>query len=155
MQKPVIFALSNPTSQSECTAEEAYTWSDGRAIFASGSPFAPVEYEGKVFMSGQANNAYIFPGLGLGLIISGAIRVHDDMLLAASEALAAEVSKENFEKGLIYPPFANIRKISAHIAAKVAAKAYELGLATRLPQPENLVSYAESCMYSPSYRSYR
>ncbi|XP_047266089.1 NADP-dependent malic enzyme, chloroplastic-like isoform X2 [Capsicum annuum] len=126
MQKPVIFALSNPTSQSECTAEEAYTWSDGRAIFASGSPFAPVEYEGKVFMSGQANNAYIFPGLGLGLIISGAIRVHDDMLLAASEALAAEVSKENFEKGLIYPPFANIRKISAHIAAKVAAKAYEL-----------------------------
>nr|XP_016511116.1 PREDICTED: NADP-dependent malic enzyme, chloroplastic-like [Nicotiana tabacum] len=155
MQKPIIFALSNPTSQSECTAEEAYTWSNGRAIFASGSPFAPVEYKGKVFVSGQANNAYIFPGLGLGLLISGAIRVHDDILLAASEALAAEVSQENFEKGLIYPPFSNIRKISAHIAAKVAAKAYELGLATRLPQPENLVAYAESCMYSPSYRSYR
>ncbi|CAN4089019.1 unnamed protein product [Withania somnifera] len=154
-KKPVIFALSNPTSQSECTAEEAYTWSEGQAIFASGSPFAPVEYNGKVFMSGQANNAYIFPGLGLGLIISGAIRVHDDMLLEASEALAAEVSLENFEKGLIYPPFANIRQISAHIAAKVAAKAYELGFATRLPQPENLVSYAESCMYSPTYRSYR
>ncbi|XP_004235645.1 NADP-dependent malic enzyme, chloroplastic [Solanum lycopersicum] len=154
-KKPIIFALSNPTSQSECTAEEAYTWSEGRAIFASGSPFTPVEYKGKVFVSGQGNNAYIFPGLGLGLIISGAIRVHDDMLLAASEALAAEVSRENLEKGLIYPPFANIRKISAHIAAKVAAKAYELGLATRLPQPDNLVAYAESCMYSPSYRSYR
>nr|GMD32345.1 NADP-dependent malic enzyme, chloroplastic [Ipomoea batatas] len=154
-EKPIILALSNPTSQSECTAEEAYTWSEGRAIFASGSPFPPFEYKGKTLLSGQANNAYIFPGFGLGLIISGAIRVHEDMLLAASEALAAEVTQENFAKGLIYPPFSNIRKISAHIAARVAAKAYELGLATRLPQPENLVAYAESCMYSPTYRSYR
>ncbi|KAL8098953.1 hypothetical protein AgCh_031600 [Apium graveolens] len=129
-EKPVIFALSNPTSRSECTAKEAYTWS-------------------------KANNAYIFPGFGLGLIISGAIRVHDDMLLAASEALAAEVTQENFDKGLIFPPFTNIRKISAHIAARVAAKAYELGLATRLPQPQDLVAYAESCMYSPNYRNYR
>ncbi|XP_022715029.1 NADP-dependent malic enzyme-like [Durio zibethinus] len=153
--KPIIFSLSNPTSQSECTAEEAYTWSKGRAIFASGSPFDPVEYEGKVFMPGQANNAYIFPGFGLGLIMSGAIRVHDDMLLAASEALAAQVTQENFDKGLIYPPFKNIRKISAHIAANVAAKAYELGLATRQPQPKDLVKYAESCMYNPAYRSYR
>ncbi|XP_057460157.1 NADP-dependent malic enzyme-like [Actinidia eriantha] len=154
-EKPIVLALSNPTSQSECTAEEAYAWSQGRAIFASGSPFSPVEYKGKVYLSGQANNAYIFPGFGLGLIISGAIRVHDDMLLAASEALAAQVTPENFDEGLIYPPFTNIRKISAHIAASVAAKAYELGLATHLPQPQNLVAYAESCMYSPNYRSYR
>ncbi|CAL5400217.1 unnamed protein product [Camellia sinensis] len=154
-EKPVILALSNPTSQSECTAEEAYTWSQGRAIFASGSPFDPVEYKGKVYLPGQANNAYIFPGLGLGLVISGAIRVHNAMLLAASEALAGQVSKEHFDKGLIYPPFSNIRKISAHIAANVAAKAYELGVATHLPQPENLVKYAESCMYSPNYRTYR
>ncbi|KAI4316085.1 hypothetical protein L6164_024101 [Bauhinia variegata] len=154
-EKPLILALSNPTSQSECTAEEAYTWSKGRAIFASGSPFDPVEYEGKVFVPGQANNAYIFPGFGLGLIISGAIRVRDEMLLAASEALAAQVTQENFDKGLIYPPFTNIRKISAHIAADVAAKAYELGLASHLPRPKDLVKYAESCMYSPVYRSYR
>ncbi|XP_028097869.1 NADP-dependent malic enzyme [Camellia sinensis] len=154
-EKPVILALSNPTSQSECTAEEAYTWSQGRAIFASGSPFDPVEYKGKVYLPGQANNAYIFPGLGLGLVISGAIRVHNAMLLAASEALAGQVSKEHFDKGLIYPPFSNIRKISAHIAANVAAKAYELGVATHLPQPENLVKYAESCMYTPNYRTYR
>ncbi|KAJ4718043.1 Malic enzyme [Melia azedarach] len=154
-EKPIIFSLSNPTSQSECTAEEAYTWSQGRAIFASGSPFDPVEYEGKVFVPGQANNAYIFPGFGLGLIMSGAIRVHDDMLLAASEALASQASQENFDKGLLYPPFKNIRKISAHIAANVARKAYELGLATRLPQPKDLVKYAESCMYSPAYRTYR
>ncbi|XP_011002817.1 PREDICTED: NADP-dependent malic enzyme-like [Populus euphratica] len=154
-EKPLILALSNPTSQSECTAEEAYTWSEGRAIFASGSPFDPVEYNSRVFVPGQANNAYIFPGFGLGLVISGAIRVHDDMLLAASEALAEQVKQENLDKVLIYPPFSNIRKISADIAAKVAAKAYELGLASRLPRPKDLVKYAESCMYSPLYRSYR
>ncbi|PKA65328.1 NADP-dependent malic enzyme [Apostasia shenzhenica] len=154
-ERPIILALSNPTSQSECTAEEAYTWSKGRAIFASGSPFEPVEHNGKLFVPGQANNAYIFPGFGLGLVISGAIRVHDDMLLAASEALAQQVTPENLSKGLIYPPFKHIRKISAEIAANVAAKAYELGLATRLPRPPDLLKYAESCMYSPLYRSYR
>ncbi|XXG57369.1 hypothetical protein AAC387_Pa03g4540 [Persea americana] len=154
-EKPVILALSNPTSQSECTAEEAYTWSKGRAIFASGSPFDPVEYNGKVFVPGQSNNAYIFPGFGLGLVISGAVRVNDDMLLAASEALAAQVTQEDLDKGQIYPPFSNIRKISAHIAANVAAKAYDLGLATRLPRPVDLVKYAENCMYNPVYRSYR
>ncbi|KAI8009552.1 hypothetical protein LOK49_LG06G02107 [Camellia lanceoleosa] len=139
-KKPVILALSNPTSQSECTAEEAYTWSEGRAIFASGSPFDPVEYNGKVFVPGQSNNAYIFPGLGLGLIMSGTIRVHDDMLLAASEALAAQVTEENYEKGLIFPPFTSIRSISAQIAANVAAKSYELGLASHLLAPGILSS---------------
>ncbi|KAA3490004.1 NADP-dependent malic enzyme-like isoform X3 [Gossypium australe] len=153
-ETPLIMALSNPTSQAECTAEEAYTWSEGRAIFASGSPFDPFEYEGKTFVPGQANNAYIFPGFGLGVIMAGSIRVHNGMLLAASKALASQVTEEHYEKGMIYPPLTNIRKISANIAAKVAAKAYELGLASHLPQPEDLVESAEKCMYSPVYRSY-
>ncbi|KAM0837845.1 hypothetical protein ACQ4PT_061365 [Festuca glaucescens] len=154
-KRPIILALSNPTSKSECTAEQAYSWSEGRAIFGSGSPFDPVKYNDKPFVPAQANNAYIFPGFGLGVVISGAIRVKDDMVLAAAEGLAEQVTSEHFDKGLIYPPFSSIRKISANIAAHVAAKAYDLGLASHLPRPRDLVKYAESCMYSPIYRSYR
>ncbi|KAF7023534.1 hypothetical protein CFC21_036033 [Triticum aestivum] len=154
-KRPIILALSNPTSKSECTAEQAYSWSQGRAIFGSGSPFDPVKYNEKLFVPAQANNAYIFPGFGLGVVISGAIRVKDDMVLAAAEALAEQVTAEHFDKGLIYPPFSSIRKISTNIAARVAAKAYDLGLASHLPRPKDLVKYAESCMYSPIYRSYR
>ncbi|RLM93263.1 NADP-dependent malic enzyme [Panicum miliaceum] len=154
-ERPIILALSNPTSQSECTAEEAYTWSQGRAIFGSGSPFDPVKYNDKLFVPAQANNAYIFPGFGLGVVISGAVRVTDDMVLAAAEGLAFQVTPEHIDRGLIYPPFSIIRKISANIAACVAAKAYDLGLASQLPRPKDLVKYAESCMYSPVYRSYR
>ncbi|KAL3747385.1 hypothetical protein ACJRO7_016205 [Eucalyptus globulus] len=126
IDRPLIMALSNPTSKSD------------------GSPFHLVEYNSRVFVPGQANNAYVFPGFGLGLVISGSLRVHDQMLLAALEALASQVSPEDFEKGLIYPPLRNIRKISAQVAANVAEVDYDLGLATRLPRPGNVVEYAES-----------
>ncbi|CAM6129136.1 unnamed protein product [Calypogeia fissa] len=110
---------------------------------------------GKKYYCGQSNNAYIFPGMGLGLIIAGAIRVHDDMFLTAAEALAKTLRKEQLEQGLLYPPLEQIRDISARIGAGVAQVAYDLGLATRIPKPKDFLTYAKSCQYSPMYCNYR
>jgi malate dehydrogenase (oxaloacetate-decarboxylating)(NADP+) len=147
--RPIIFALSNPTSQSECTAEQAYHWSEGRAIFASGSPFAPVEYRGRTFVSGQSNNSYIFPGVGLGVIAAGATRVTDDMFLAAARTLADMVSEDDLAHGSTFPPLARIREISAAIATVVARLARDLGLATN-SLPVDPAGYVRSLMYDPS-----
>jgi malate dehydrogenase (oxaloacetate-decarboxylating)(NADP+) len=152
-EHPIVFSLSNPTSKTECTAEEAYYWTDGRAIFASGSPFPPVNYHGKTFESGQGNNAYIFPGVGMGATAFGIKRVTDDMFFAAAETLASLVSESDLRRGSIYPPLTSIREVSAHIAAAVGEIAYKNGVAT-VPRPANLLEFVKAAQYQPVYRSY-
>ncbi|HEY7683254.1 MAG TPA: NAD-dependent malic enzyme [Gemmatimonadales bacterium] len=151
--RPIIFPLSNPTSRSECTAEEAYRWSDGGAVFASGSPFEPVTWKGKRFVPGQGNNAYIFPGIGLGVIVAKARRVTDTMFYAAARTLAGEVEEASLAQGSLFPPMREIRRVSAAIAIRVAEVAYEEGLA-QAPRPEDLGAEVHRRMYDAAYPSY-
>ena len=152
-KRPIVFAMSNPTTKAECTAEEAYTWTDGRVIFASGSPFAPVTFKGNTYVPGQANNAYAFPGIGLGVIACEAMSVTDEMFSVAAKALANAVSEDDLAQGRIYPSLTRIKEVSTAIATAVAGVAYSQGLA-RKPKPDDLSAYIKFQMYEPEYHRY-
>ncbi|MBK6981182.1 MAG: NAD-dependent malic enzyme [Betaproteobacteria bacterium] len=152
-ERPIVFALSNPTSKSECTAEEAYAWSKGRAVFACGSPFAPVNFDGRTFVPRQGNNSYIFPGVGLGVVACKARRVTDEMFLAAADTLAGMVSQADLDQGSIYPSLSRMREVSAAIATRVADVAFARGLAG-VPKPADTAAFIRKNMYEPTYPSY-
>jgi malate dehydrogenase (oxaloacetate-decarboxylating)(NADP+) len=151
--RPIVFALSNPTSKAECTAEQAYRCTEGRALFASGSPFDAVDFEGMHYVPRQGNNSYIFPGVGLGAIVSRARRVTDEMFLASARSLAAQVTDADLAQGSLYPPLKNVREVSARIAADVAEMAYNRGLAGK-PRPADVMADIRASMYEPVYRPY-
>ena len=152
-ERPIVFALSNPTSKAECTAEEAYRYTDKRAIFASGSPFPTVVIDGQTFVPGQANNAYIFPGVGLGVIASEASRVTDEMFTAAAKSLDEQVTMEDLKLGRIFPSLSRIREVSSNIALAVAKIVFERGL-TSMPEPADLLDHIKSTMYDPAFDEY-
>ena len=149
-QRPIIFPYSNPTSRSECTAEEAYRWSGGRAVFASGSPFPPVEISGHKFVPGQGNNVYIFPAMGMAVFATEAARVTEEMFIVAAKAVAEQVTDEDLSVGLIYPPQSRIFEASLHVAERVASYIFDQGLA-RVPKPDDIGALIRARAYRPVY----
>src|SRR5580658_5593365 len=151
-ERPVVLALSNPTEKAECTPEQAYTWSKGKAIFAAGVQFPPVQLDGQTFLPGQANNFYVFPAVGMAIFATQASRVTDEMFIEAAAGVADQVSPELLKQGLLYPLQANILETEIQTAARVAKLVFDLGLA-RVARPTDIVAFIRSHVYKPEYRT--
>lgn len=154
-KRPIIFALSNPTSKAECTAEQCYKYTEGRGIFASGSPFDPVTLpSGQTLYPGQGNNSYVFPGVALGVISCGLRHIDEDVFLTTAEVIAQQVTDENLQEGRLYPPLVTIQDVSLKIAVRIAEEAYRNNTASTYPQPKDLEAFIRSQVYSTDYNSF-
>ena len=151
-ERPVILALSNPTEHAECTPEQAYTWSKGKAIYAAGVQFEPVHYNGQTFLPGQANNFYIFPAVGMAIFATQAKRVTDEMFIEAGQAVADQVPSDLLKQGLLYPLQSNILETEIQTAARVAKLVFDSGLA-RVKRPADMVAFIREHVYKPEYRT--
>src|SRR5271165_1294340 len=149
-ERPVILALSNPTEHAECTPEQAYTWSKGKAIYAAGVQFEPVHYNGQTFLPGQANNFYIFPAVGMAIFATQARRVTDEMFIEAGQAVADQVPSDLLKQGLLYPLQSNILETETQTAARVAKLVFDSGLA-RVERPADMVAFIRNHVYKPVY----
>ena len=149
-ERPVILALSNPTEHAECTPEQAYTWSKGKAIYAAGVQFPPVHYNGQTFLPGQANNFYIFPAVGMAIFATQAKRVTDEMFIEAGQAVADQVPSELLKQGLLYPLQSNILEAEIQTAARVAKLVFDSNLAS-VPRPTDMVAFIRKHVYKPAY----
>ncbi|XP_036235239.1 NADP-dependent malic enzyme isoform X1 [Molothrus aeneus] len=154
-KRPIIFALSNPTSKAECTAEQCYKYTEGRGIFASGSPFDPVTLpSGQTLYPGQGNNSYVFPGVALGVIACGMRHIDENVFLLTAEVIAQQVTEENLQEGRLYPPLVTIQDVSLKIAVRLVEEAYRNNTASTYPQPKDLEAFIRSQVYSTDYNSF-
>jgi malate dehydrogenase (oxaloacetate-decarboxylating)(NADP+) len=151
-ERPVILALSNPTEKAECTPEQAYTWSKGKAIYAAGVQFPPVQVNGKTYLSGQANNFYIFPAVGMAVFATQASRITDEMFIEAARAVADQVPSDLLKQGLLYPLQSNILETEIQTAARVAKLVFDSGLA-RVERPNDMVAFIRQHVYKPEYEA--
>ena len=149
-QRPVIFALSNPIEHHECLPEQAYEWSRGKAIYAGGVQFPPVHFAGRTFLPSQANNLYIFPAVGLAIHVTNATRVTDQMFIEAAHAVADQVTPEQLQLGMLFPPQSNILESEIKTAVRVAQFVFEEGLAS-VERPDDCEAFIRSHVYKPGY----
>ena len=150
--RPIIFALSNPSEKHECLPEDAYTWSDGKVVYAGGVQFPPVHLAGKTFVPSQANNLYIFPAVGMAIYATNAKRVTDEMFIEAAHAVADQVTADQLKLGMLFPPQSNILEIEVQTAARVAKLVFDAGLA-RVDRPTDMVAFIRQHVYKPEYQA--